>query len=244
MGVSREPLLNSGVALALLTAALYCVSTAYYGGFLAVLRLDADVLDRNFHQILYHGFLTAFVPVFQLLAWSAIVLFASAMLGTPALNAFLRRRWSRKRVFVVLRKALRPDARSTAFEIAQRKLAGYACIALAFALTVIFALAHFDRQGKEAGEKLLSKLDQPVPDSFMVSVKIDGQPHRLLYLACGARNCAGIEPTTRMVHYFPQNGHAFRHPQPAAPVVPESESPREPESGQASPNRSALARSQ
>lgn len=222
MGASKEPWVSGGVALALLTAALYSVSTAFYGGFLSVLRLDADVLDRNFHQILYNGFLTALAPVFYFLAWIGLILLASAKLGTPLLNAFLRKRWSRKRVFVFVRRELRPSARATAFEIAQHKLAGYAFVALAFALAVIYALAHFEQRGKDKAEKLLSKLDQPASDSSMVSLKIDGQPHRLLYLACGARNCAGMDPATRTVYYFPQHGHAFQH---SLPVVKPASQP-------------------
>lgn len=223
MSGPRAPLWNGGLALALATAALYCVSTAYYGGFMGVLRLDADVLDRNFHQILYHGFLTAFVPAFQVLAVIGITLFASAMLGTPALNAFLRKRWSRRRLFVLLRKELTPNRLATSFEIRQRKLAGYALIYLAIAMLVIYSLAHFDRLGKDAAEKLLAKLEHPIPDSTFVTVKIDGQMHRLLYLACGARNCAGLDPATHVVHYFPQNGHAFRHPKPL-PALTSAES--------------------
>jgi hypothetical protein len=42
---------------------LYCVGTAHSGGYLGTLRLDADVLDRNFHQVLYAGFLNSFGPI-------------------------------------------------------------------------------------------------------------------------------------------------------------------------------------
>lgn len=245
MSETRAPLVNGGVAIALLTAGLYCISTANYGGFMGVLKLDADVLDRNFHQTLYHGFLTAFVPAFRLLAVIALTLFASVMIGTPAVNAFLRKRWSRRRTFVRLRREMALDQRSTPFELTQRRLAGHALICLAVAIAVIGALAHFDGLGKKSAEKLLAKLDQPIQDSTLVTVRIDGQPHRLLYLICGARNCAGIDPKTHMVHYFPQHGHAFQHPKALSaftPVASDGDARAQP--SQASPNRSALERSQ
>lgn len=247
MSEAKGRLWNGGTALALVTAALYCVSTAYYGGFMGVLRLDADVLDRNFHQTLYHGFLTAFVPAFQLLAIASVTLFASAVLATPAVNGFLRSNWPRMRVFLRLKKALLLDKAKTRIEVAQRKLAGQALCVLAVAMCVIYSLEHFDRLGQRAAEKLLTQLEGTLPDSTIVTVQIDGQSRRLLYLTCGARNCAGLDPVTHMVYYFPQNGHAFRHPKPLLSEASEvsHDLKVEPSAAvQASPNRSELARSQ
>ncbi|WP_284193860.1 hypothetical protein, partial [Vibrio zhanjiangensis] len=45
---------SAGIA-ALLTAYLYCVSTAFTHGYFNTLGLDSDLLDRNFHQIIYSG---------------------------------------------------------------------------------------------------------------------------------------------------------------------------------------------
>lgn len=235
MSGSKESLWNSGTALALLTASFYGISTAHYGGFLGVLRLDADVLDRNFHQILFHGFLTAYVPAFHVLAFGSLFLLAMAVLVTPAMNAYLNGKRSRKRNFLLVKQFLTLGGRATPLERKLRRLAKSAFICLTVAVSAIYLLAHFERRGRTAAEELLGKLKGPMAESALVSVRIDGEQHRLLYLTCGARNCAGMDPTTHMVYYFPQNGHAFRHPASEATVPPEQT--RQSESTREVPNR-------
>jgi hypothetical protein len=74
MSTQRNPLLdNSGLALAAITAFLYCASSAYTGGYYSRLGLDGDVLDRNFQQILFEGFLISFKWPFMLFILYPIV---------------------------------------------------------------------------------------------------------------------------------------------------------------------------
>lgn len=68
-------LTDSAIILAGITAYLYCSSTAYTYGYLQYFELNAEVLDRNFHQTLYDGlirniavlFLAPFALLFTLL---------------------------------------------------------------------------------------------------------------------------------------------------------------------------------
>jgi hypothetical protein len=57
---NQNPLIESAIAIAVGTAIIYCVNAAFYGGYFSSLQLDADLLDRNFHQILYNGFLMTY----------------------------------------------------------------------------------------------------------------------------------------------------------------------------------------
>lgn len=245
MSGSKESLWNGGLGLALVTAALYCISTAYYGGFMGVLRLDADVLDRNFHQTLYHGFLTAFVPVFYVMSVMCVLLMLYSHLALPAVNDALRGNRRQQRKFLKIKQWMLGKRRDSAFERRQKRRTVWTCVLVFMGAAFIFFLAHFEREGKEKANRLLSRLERPTQEAAMVSVRIDGQLHRLLYLGCGARNCAGMDLSTHMVHYFPQNGHAFQHPQPAPESTQKvSEQITPPEPLQANPKRSALARSQ
>lgn len=46
---------DSAIIITLVTVYLYCASTDYLYGYYESLRLEEDVLDRNFHQILFEG---------------------------------------------------------------------------------------------------------------------------------------------------------------------------------------------
>ncbi len=50
-------LLNSAGLIVLTTAFLFASSTAYTSALLRRLGLDSDLMERSFHQVLYHGFI-------------------------------------------------------------------------------------------------------------------------------------------------------------------------------------------
>ncbi|MCF7966466.1 MAG: hypothetical protein K9L79_13120 [Methylobacter tundripaludum] len=62
MTTPRSSLLDSAVALAVITAFFYAISTAYYDGYFQPLQLDPNVLDRNVQQSLYRGFVISLEP--------------------------------------------------------------------------------------------------------------------------------------------------------------------------------------
>ena len=68
-------IVDSTGLLALLTGYLYCVSTAYTQGYLNALGLDSDLLNRNFHQVIYHGLLESMVSLFWLVLIILILTF-------------------------------------------------------------------------------------------------------------------------------------------------------------------------
>jgi hypothetical protein len=96
----RNSIFDSGVALAAITAFLYSTSTAYYGSYLRSLQLDTDILDRNFQEILYHGFVLSFVQIFYalLIYVSSCFLFSHGLL--PYIRSRLQKSWKRKYRFL------------------------------------------------------------------------------------------------------------------------------------------------
>ncbi|MEI8572885.1 hypothetical protein U737_00090 [Methylomonas sp. LW13] len=205
----QNSLLDSGLGLAAITSFLYCASAAYTGGFLRQLGLDSDVLDRNFQQILYHGFVISFGPVLTGLAIYTVCRFAYSHAILPEVNDALRHNLKRKRRFLKLKFKLLGKRKDSDTEKREKRHS----IKSAFLLTIFFALilslAHFESKGKALASSVYAKLDsKSIPDHEMVTVSINGQSQKLLYLMCGARNCAGAAPDTKLVHYFPQNGHS------------------------------------
>lgn len=217
---NRSPFRDSGLALAALTAFLYCASTAYTGGYFGILLLDSDVLDRNFHQVLYHGFFISVRPIILAFSVYAIVrgFYSHAVL--PMTNDELRKSWKRKRKFLTLKYRLLGKRKDSPIEVYEKRRS----ISLVFltGLLIVFVsfLAYFEQEGKESAILILTELNtKPIQDDKLISVTVNGEVKKLFYLGCGARNCAGVDPASRHVQYFPQNGHSFYLP-PAGPKRP------------------------
>lgn len=209
--------------MAAVTASLYCVSTAYYQGYLEVLRLDADMLDRNFHQVLYNGLLIALGPgLAAVLLYSACAIVIAHFI-LPALVDWLRFKWARRRLFVRIKRHIFHKRKAAPLEILTQRHANVVFFLCMVGVLFVSALAHFEEQGRIRARTTLARLDKPLQPNDLLSVSLENRQYKLLYLNCGARNCAGIEPVTRVVYYFPQNGHSFQHPVSPA-VKPETPS--------------------
>ncbi|MBN9423448.1 MAG: hypothetical protein J0I91_13365 [Candidatus Accumulibacter sp.] len=210
MSDKQNSLLDSGAVLAAATAFLYCVSTAKYGGYLSKLQLDADVLDRNFQQVLYQGFVDSFPQIFLALFLYAIVRFLYSHAFLPSLESWLKKSRKQKRQYLKLKRSLFGKQKdSQIVRQAKRHTITFALLAIVF-LAFVLSLVYFESKGHSAAVAILEKLDEkPVQDQDLITVQIDSKTRKLLYLTCGARNCAGVDPSTKSVHYFPQNGHSY-----------------------------------
>lgn len=218
---SKNPLLNSAILLTAATAFLYCVSTAHYGGYLGPLHLDADILDRNFHQVLYNGFLISFSPMFWALAGYGFIRLTYSHLVLPGIIDWLRHGISRRRRFLKFRHRWFGKRKDSLHERKQKKHTMSALLYVVLALALIASLAYFESLGKNSARKMLTRLEseKTLTENF-VQVKINDERINLFYLACGARNCAGIELKKKTIYYFPQNGHSYQHQ--AQPVEPKA----------------------
>ncbi|WP_330924890.1 hypothetical protein [Candidatus Sororendozoicomonas aggregata] len=201
---------DSAFFLAGITAFLYCSSTAYTHGYFGVLGLDSDVLDRNFHQILYHGMIEN-LELIMLLPFIFIcgVLFIYFYVTT--LNPVLIK-ISEKVIKKTNLKNKRKERSEDEIKIDEKyeRLLRKSLI-FCFAFTVFFSIMiKNEREGRDAANNALKMLD----DKSYHKVKIfkNGENLEFAFLYCGARNCAGIEPESREIIYFPQNGHSYSQP--------------------------------
>jgi len=213
MSDSRNPLFDSAVALAAITASLYCVGSAKYGGYLSALQLDADVLDQNLQQVLYQGFITAFPEVFLGLCLYTIFHYVYSHVVLPEIAEWLQKSWKSKRRYLGLKHILFSKKKdSLGVQRAKKRTVIFALLTFSI-LAIILALVYFESEGKQGAVAILEKLDAiTFNDNELISVQLNGEQLKLVYLTCGARNCAGIDPHTRVVHYFPQNSYSYYLP--------------------------------
>lgn len=214
MDERKNLLFDSGAVLAAATGFLYCASAAYDGGYFGVFQLDADVLDRSFNQSLYNGFAISWGPAFLALFYYAAIRFLYAYLVLPALNNWLRHCLLNKRRFLKFKHRALGKRKDSKIVRSQKKHT----LKIAFYIVVFFALilflVYFESKGKKNATLVHSKImTKSVLPSNMITVKIDDIQHRLFFLFCGARNCAGIDLDTRIIYYFPQNGHSYQLPE-------------------------------
>lgn len=215
MDVQRNSLLDSGAVLAATTGFLYCVSAAYYYGFLRVFQLDANVLDRDFKQSLYYGFTIAWVPTFVGLLCYVIARYLYSHVLFPSINDWLKNSHRNKRRFLKFKHQRMGKRKDSKLELLQKKHTLKIALYLGTFMALILSLVHFETKGKEEAASSLNKINnKSILPSDLITVKIDDNPHQLFFLVCGARNCAGIDPDTKIIYYFPQNGHSYQLPEP------------------------------
>jgi len=213
MSYSKTPFIDSGLALAAITSALYCFGSAKYGGYLSELQLDANVLDRNFQQILYQGFLASFAYIFLGFFSYTISHYLYSHVVLPGIRDWLHKSIKSKRKYLKLKRNLLGKPKDSPFMLkAKRHTIAFAILTVS-SFVLILTLVYFESEGRRTAEIVLRKLDAPsFQGSDLISVRLGDEHLTLIYLTCGARNCAGIDPHTRAVHYFPQNGHSYHLP--------------------------------
>ncbi|PPK75979.1 hypothetical protein B0F87_10469 [Methylobacter tundripaludum] len=211
MDNQTNKLIDSGLIITFATAFLYCVSTAQNGGYLGVLLLDTDILDRNLDQILYNGFVISF----SLVTWVVMIYlgwrFVYSHMILPEFNDWYS--FSIRRKVVKFKKKYCPKKRKdspleTREKHKTRKAGFYFMLFIFF----ISSLVYFEKQGKKDAMELLRSIEsKQIAQANLINVNIDDEIRHLHLLICGARNCAGIESETKRIYYFPQNGHSYRY---------------------------------
>ena len=198
---------NSAFFVAAVTAFLYASSTAYTYGYFGVLDLDGNVLDRNFHQIIYHGMILNILSfILAPLLFALLVTIHAAY--KIEMSQFVSKKFSNARRLVNLKKKLRFATKKKS--IMARKYSRRMCIWWSVASGVFLtfmALVIFERQGVNAAKVLLSDIEEGQFKS--VRLKNDVDDSSLAYLFCGARNCAVYDIEIDQVVYFVQNEFSY-----------------------------------
>lgn len=201
----KKPI-DSAIFLAACTAVLYSWSTASYHGFLIVAKLDSDMMERSFHQVIYSGLVISIGPVILmlLLAWVLLFFWSHAVLPvyidwvrssvkSKRRVIKFRRYWVRRRVAPSIEK----QEKSRFYRVTLYALGG---------VGYILSLVYFENEGRQQASEVIDKhMAGSNSSDSIITVLVDKSEKELRYLDCGAKNCAGIEEDTNKVYYFPQS---------------------------------------
>jgi hypothetical protein len=190
---------SAGVA-ALLTAYLYCVSTAFTHGYFYTLGLDSDLLDRNFHQIIYSGLIQSL----NSFVWLALVVFILVTIYSTwrvAISYNVRKGYKTARKIVRFKKRCgirtkKPTKLEARYQLHFNAAVGLFMATLGF---VALLLIHENEGVKRANLVIESIQNEPE-----ITFKAENYENELVFLYCGVRNCAGYDPKVDRVVYVPQ----------------------------------------
>ena len=199
---------DTAVILAAIPAILYACGTAYRHGFLSKMRLEENVLDQNFHQSVYTGFVQLANLGLVALGFIAAALFVVSYILIPAFVDFL----SAKRPIAhwLGREAEKLGAKSD-IERKARKYSGLFFLVVTGLISLIFLLAHFESKGADRAHKLLTEMKSPeAEERRFIYFTNDNVAYKLFFITCGLRNCADYQQETGRIVYFPQGLMSFK----------------------------------
>lgn len=198
-------LLNSAGLIVLTTAFLFASSTAYTSALLRRLGLDSDLMERSFHQVLYHGFI---INIVFLMALPVALFFITFIAYEVKMEMHRTFRASNNKRFSNARRILKPlrkvGVRFRRESYIMRRLGNIKLatwLTLSCAVLCIFIIVSHERQG---GIDALAHIEE-IKNGDAPLVYIDGDEKGYPFLYCGAKNCAAYDAVNNRVKYFPQN---------------------------------------
>ncbi len=208
----RKPL-DSAIFLAIVTAVLYSWSTARYHGFLSTIGLDADMMERSFHQVVYSGLVVSFDKILILLLILTLALFLWSRAIVPSYVDYVRKSIKNKRNIIKIKNRIIGKRKAPSFEISAIKKSNTVAIYCLIGFLFVFSLIYFENKGQAFAKNAIeAHFNGETSEKNKIKVMISNSEKALSFLACGANNCAGIEDKTNKIIYYPQSsGFVFEY---------------------------------
>lgn len=199
-GTRMNKYLNSANIVTALTVTLYCSSTAYMGGYFSSFKgipsLDSDILERNLHQVLYHGLELNF-KFFLIIPLMIVVLFI-AQYGYDTWD--LRRQEKHQKFSTRELEAKHVPKIKSAYYL------------LSVLLTFMFLMVVFEHKGKQTALTLQDNIKNEKQVTLVdIPVGIKKKDKTLIFLFCGARNCSGLDIEHQSIVNFPQSNFTLHN---------------------------------
>ncbi|SUB90628.1 hypothetical protein [Photobacterium damselae] len=192
--------IDSAIIIALLTGYFYCVDSAYTGGYLSVFGLDSDVLERNFHQVIYTGFIKGYLTVTRLSLFVFILIFIWNI-SRLTVATYLRKNISNKRKYRNRKKKLCfPVKKLSRLERVLWKRLLYSFFTIIFLIILIMNLASFENDGAKSAIDAKAR----IAEGKAMVISISAYKNKLSFIYCGTKTCAGFDMQEQKVVYFPQ----------------------------------------
>lgn len=201
---------DGAVFLATVTSILFTWSTAHYHGFLSAMGLDADMMERSFHQVMYSGLIVSFVPVIISLIIAAMCLYLYSLVFLPLCVDYIKGSFRAKRQYIKFRRFWIGSRESLKIELDAKKLFSRVALTSLAATIYIVSLVYFENLGSAKADQIMNDKSHDSHESKLINVKIDNNNLRLVYLTCGTKYCAGLERKTKRIYYFSES-YSFLH---------------------------------
>ena len=125
----------------------------------------------------------------------------------PGYIDHLRKGYKSRRRYVFWKRKILGKREDVAIEQKSKKITGKFFFAVIAMIVFISFLAAVERSGEEKARNILSEGQK---DSRRL-ITLTGESGKLIFLACGSRNCAALDENTKAVRHFSQ-GKGFSYP--------------------------------
>ena len=196
---------ESVLFLTLVTAILFCSSTAFTHGYFNILELDSDLLERSFHQTLYQGMYLILSKLFILFIILIVITSVHYILRLLFQEQSNVDNNNHLFPFNLLYTSTIKDGRR--LEAKYTRIILYFLTALILLVLFAILMNTFETKGKNQAYKI--KRDIKDSKFGYVTFTADKKDKKLAYLYCGNRNCAAFDTELKGIKYFPQNGHYY-----------------------------------
>lgn len=197
---------DTALLVTVVTALLYTWSTANFNGYILTLNLDTDIMERNFHQVIYNGLIISFAPIlaFGVILWLIILLYTHEIL--PAYVDWLRAHFSRRRKVIRVRRFWLGKRSLPPIELRAKAFFTKFSLVLLISIFYLISLVYFEHIGQKQAKDIIENHNKGKNKrTEMIDIEINKKNKTLRFLACGARTCAGIEEKTNTIFYFPSS---------------------------------------
>lgn len=205
--------LDSTLLIAILTALPFSFSTAHYHGYLSKAKLDSDIMERSFHQVVYDGLILSFFPMILCFVLIATALWFYSHALVPVYFDYVRGSIKPKRRIIKLKNYWVGKRVTPKLELEAKAKFNRAFIISIVVVLFLAGLIYFERKGENRAEAVLKQHFERVSEAKnLIGVEINKKYKELRFLGCGNKNCAGIEADTNKIYYFPQSlGFSFTY---------------------------------
>lgn len=192
-------IVDSAGIIAVITAYLYSVSSAYTYGYFRTLGLDGDLLERTLQQIIYDGFIKSLT---HLLSLSMAIFFCVIIYSLVKIisSTLIRKGFTSAKKVVKIRKTiLLTNNKLTDVEARCDTYIRGAGLILFILCVLIYVLSTHEQDGVNNAQHVIKNIKTNSHATF----RVRDYKEDMIYLYCGARNCAGYDIKNQRVVYLP-----------------------------------------
>lgn len=204
---------DTALILTAITAILYSWSTAHFNGVLSTLRLDSDLMERSFHQVIYSGLIISFIPIIFSLFFIWVIVFVYSHFVLPMYIDHLRGSVRNRRRLISFKQFWKGKRKISESEKKINNFFTKLTLIIFAVLFFLLTLAYFENKGKNDVKVFITKGSKVLTESDrLINIELNDKSRQLILLACGTKACAGFDSTTNQIYYFPSDKtYSFAH---------------------------------